>query len=141
MQMRGEGAVIPKISTYLEELGDPTKLEGEGEIMFSKVLQYNLGHVGRHVFIRFEVMREAIHLLDFVDATIAKIIDDEHVRWQSVAKEGPPESRIGQARHDEITGSWRDPEEKQGNHHGSSCDKSHKRIHIESRLRHLKRMF
>ena len=108
MQKRGKGAISPKISTYLEEFGDPTKFKGEGEIEFSKVFQYNLGDIGRHVPIRLEVIREAIDLLDLVDAAIAKITDDGHVRWQSVFKEDVPESGIDQACHDEITGGWRD---------------------------------
>ena len=108
MQMRGKGAVSPKSSTYLEEFGDPTKFKGEGEIEFSKVFQYNLGHIGRHVFIRLEVIREAIDFLDLVDVMIAEMTDDEDVRWQSVFKEGAPESGIGQACHDEITRGWRD---------------------------------
>ena len=139
--MRGEGAVNPKISTYLEEFGDPTKLVGEGEIAFSKGFQYNLGHVGRHVSIRFEVIRKAIRLLDGVDARIAEMMDDEHVGWESEGKEGAPESGIGQACHDEITGSWRDEEEKDGNHQGHLFDESHRKIHIDSRLGHLKSMF
>ena len=137
--MRGEGAVSPKISTYLEEFDDPTKFKGEGEIEFSKVFQYNLGHIGRHVSIRFEVVREAIDLLDLVDAMMAEIMDEEHVRWQSVGKQDVPESGTGQACHDERTGDGRHQEEKKGNHHGHLFDESHQEIHVDSRLRHVKR--
>ena len=77
----GEGAVGSAVSTYREEFGDPTKFEDEGMVPFGEVFQYCLGFVGRHVVVGFEVIREAITLLDHVDALVAKVTDDEHVSW------------------------------------------------------------
>ena len=80
-----EGTVSSAVSTYFEEFGDPTKLEHEREVPFGEILQYSLGHIGRHVLVGFEVVREAIALLDRVDALVAKVTDDEHVRREHQA--------------------------------------------------------
>ena len=69
------------VSTYLEEFGYPPKLEDEGVIPFGEILQYSLGLVGCHVLVGIEGIREAIALLDHVDALVPKLTNDEHVRW------------------------------------------------------------
>lgn len=69
------------VSTHLEEFGDPTKLENEGVVPFGEILQYSLGLIGRHVLVGFEGIREAIALLEHIDALVAKVTNDEHVRW------------------------------------------------------------
>lgn len=74
--VEGKGALSSAVNTYLEEFGDPTKLEDEREVPFGEVFQYSLGFVGCHVLVGFEVIREAIVLLDHVDALVAEVTDN-----------------------------------------------------------------
>lgn len=137
---RGERTVNPATNTYHEELGDPTKLENEGEVPFGEVFQHSLGLVGRHVLVRFEVIREAIALLDHVDALVAKATDNEHVRWEHQAKESDPELGIGNACQDSWKNSSRDEEDRNGSHQGHFLHQSHGCLHIDTRSDGLKRM-
>lgn len=137
----GKNVASAEVSTYLEEFGDPTKLEDEGSVPLGEVFQYNLGHVGRHVFVGFAIIREAIALLDHVDALVAKVINDEHVRWEHEAKEGDPELGIGQACYYSGKNGLRDEEDREESHQGNLFDQSHRYLHADTRLNHLKGMY
>lgn len=141
MRVGGEGAVSSAVSTYHEEFGDPTKLEDEGEVPFGEVFQYSLGLVGCHVLVGFGVVREAIALLDHVDALVAKLADDEHVRREHQAKEGDPELGIGHACQHSRKDSLRDEEDRNGSHEGRLLDHSHRYLHADTRLDDLKGVF
>ncbi len=136
----GEEAVGLAASTYREEFGDPTKFEDEGVVPFSKVFQYCLGFVGRHVLVGFDVVCEAITLLDHVDALVAKVTDDEHVSWQHEEKEGDPELGIGHACQDGGKDGLRDEEDREGSHQGH-LDESQRFLHADTRLGCLKGMY
>ena len=89
-----EGDLMSAVSTYLEEFGNPTKFEYERGVPFGEILQYSLRLIGRHVLVGFEVIREAIALLDHVDALVAKVTDNKHVSREHQTKEGDPEMEI-----------------------------------------------
>lgn len=127
------------VSTYREEFGDPTKLEDEGVIPFGEVFQYSLGLVGRHVFVGFEVIGEAITLLDHVDALVAKVTDDEHVRWEHEAKEGDPEPGTGHACQDSGKDGLRNEEDRERSHQGHLLDEGHRCLHADTSLGDLER--
>lgn len=99
--LRGKGAMSSTISTYREEFGDPPELEDEGKFSFRYVLQNKLSLVGHHVLVGFWVLREAKGLLDLVDGLVAKNTDDEHVRWNHIAKEDFPEPEVSPASQDD----------------------------------------
>lgn len=90
----------PTISTHLEEFGDPTKLEDEGEVPFRKVLHNSLSHIGRHILVGSRDIREGTVFLDLVDAVVADGTDNEHPGWDREAKEGDPELGISSADQD-----------------------------------------
>ncbi len=114
------------VSTYLEEFGDPAELEYERRVPLSDVLQYSLGLIGSHVLVSFEVIGEAIALLDHVDALVAKVTDDEHVSWKQHAKEGDPEIGIRDACQHSGKDGLRDEEDRGSSHQGYFLDQSHR---------------
>ena len=129
------------VSTYHEEFGDPAKLEDEGKVPFCEILQNSLRFVGRHVFVGFQVISEAIVLLDHVDALVAKVTDDEHVRWDQEAKKSDPELGIGPAGQSSGKDGLRDEEQWEGSHQGHLLDESGECLHADTCLGNLKRMF
>ncbi len=136
----GKVAVGSAVSTYREEFGDPTKFEDEGVVPFGEVFQYCLGFVGLHVLVGFEVICEAITLLDHVDALVAKVTDDEHVSWQHDAKEGDPELGIGHACQDSGKDGLRDEEDREDSHQGHLLNQSQRFLHADTRLGYLEGM-
>lgn len=136
--IQGNAPVNSAVSTYLEEFRDPTKFEDEGKVPFREVFEDSLRLVWRHVLVGFEVIREAIALLDHVDALVAKVSDDEHVRWEHEAKEGDPELGIGHACLDNRQDGSRDQEDRKESHQGHLLDESHESLHTGTRLGDMK---
>lgn len=136
----GKEATTSAVSTYLEKFGDPTELEDKGKVPFGEVLQYSLGLVGRHVLVRFEAVREAIAILYHVDALVAKVTDDEHVRWYREEKERDPELGVGDACKD--CGKYRVRNElgQDGSHQGHLPNQRHRCLHNDTGLDDLKEM-
>lgn len=110
------------VGTYLEEFRDPTKLEYERAVPFSEILQYSLSLIGRHVLVGFGVTRKAVGLLDQVDALVAKVTDDEHVRRKHQANECDPEMEICQACQHGGDNGLQDEEDRDGSHQGQLLD-------------------
>ena len=111
-------------------MGDPTKLEEEGGLPFGDVFQYSLRLVGCHGLVGFEVIREAMLFLDHVDALVAEVTDDEHVRWEHEAKKGDPELSAVHACQDRRKDGLRDEEDRDSSHQGHLADQSHRPLHV-----------
>ena len=120
--------------THLEEFRDPAKLEHERAVPFGHVLQYHLGLIRRHVLVRIDIIREAKALLDCTDALVAKVVNDEQVRWECEGKDGDPESPIHHARQEHETDNLGGEEDGNGSHQGQLLDRSDSEFHENTRF-------
>ena len=78
-------------------------------------------------------------LLDQVDTLVAKVTDDEHVRWEHEAKVGDPELGTGHACQDSGKDGLRNEEERERSHQGHLLDESHKCLHADMCLGDFRR--
>ena len=113
--VRGKGVMSSTISTYREEFRDPAEFEGEGKFPLRHVLQNGLRLVGRHILVGIRVVREAIGLLELVNALVAKNVDDEHESWDK-AKEIVPELEASQAPYDHANDDLPDGKHREDSH-------------------------
>lgn len=128
------------VSTYLEEFRDPTKLEYERAVPFSEILQYSLSLIGRHVLVGFRVIRKAVDLLDQVDALVAKVTDDEHVRRKHQANECDPKKGICQACQHGGDNGLEDKEDGDVSHQCRLLDQNHRCLGADVHFDDLKGM-